>query len=109
MAAVVALVLALPLGSAVASPIPTAAATQVDNLKVALIGDIDTLNPFLAILAASTNILRFQYESLVQYDKNNELVPGLASALADLERRQDLDLYHSLRPQMVRRSAADRR
>jgi len=78
-AVVAALVLALPLGSAVVIPILTAAATQGDNLKVALIGDIDTLNPFLAILAASTNILRFQYESLVQYGKNNELVPGLAS------------------------------
>jgi len=78
-AVVAALVLSLPLGSAVVIPIPTAAATQGDNLKVALIGDIDTLNPFLAILAASTNILRFQYESLVQYGKNNELVPGLAS------------------------------
>ena len=49
------------------------------HLKVALTSDIDTLNPFLAILASSTGILRFQYESLVQYGNNNEVVPGLAS------------------------------
>ena len=40
--------------------------------------DIDTFNPFLAILASSTGILRFQYENLVQYGVNNEPVPGLA-------------------------------
>jgi peptide/nickel transport system substrate-binding protein len=78
-AATAALVVAMPLGCAVANHIPTAAAAGGDNLKVALMGDIDTLNPFLAILAASTDILRLQYEGLVQYGKNNELVPGLAS------------------------------
>jgi peptide/nickel transport system substrate-binding protein len=78
-AATAALVAVTPLGCAVANPIPVASAAGSDNLKVALMGDIDTLNPFLAILTGSTNILRLQYEGLVQYGKNNELVPGLAS------------------------------
>lgn len=47
-------------------------------LKVAITDDIDTFNPFRAYLATSTSILRFQYESLATYGKNNELVPGLA-------------------------------
>src|SRR5699024_9525723 len=48
------------------------------TVKVALIGDIDTFNPFIAILATSTDILRYQYEPLVSYGTNNEEVPGLA-------------------------------
>lgn len=48
------------------------------NLKVALVGDIDTFNPFHAILLASTGLNRFQYESLVGYGKNSEPVPGIA-------------------------------
>ncbi len=49
------------------------------TLKLALTGDIDSLNPFLAILASSTNILALQYESLVSYGaKNNEEAPGMA-------------------------------
>lgn len=48
------------------------------TVKAALIGDVDTFNPFLAILATSTDILRFQYEPLVSYGTNNEEVPGLA-------------------------------
>ncbi len=75
--AVAALALALPLGLTVA--VQPAQAADEPVLKVALTSDIDTLNPFLAILASSTNILRFQYESLVQYGTNNEVVPGLAS------------------------------
>jgi peptide/nickel transport system substrate-binding protein len=77
-AAGAALALSFPLGLSMTTP-PPAAAAAGDDLKVALTSDIDTLNPFLAILASSTNILRFQYESLVQYGKNNEVVPGLAS------------------------------
>jgi peptide/nickel transport system substrate-binding protein len=72
-----AVALALPLG--LSAPLATpAVAADAAPLKVALTSDIDTLNPFLAILASSTGILRFQYESLVQYGTNNELVPGLA-------------------------------
>jgi peptide/nickel transport system substrate-binding protein len=70
-------VLALPL--ALAAPLATPArAADGDTMKVALTSDIDTLNPFLAILASSTGILRFQYESLVQYGTNNQVVPGLS-------------------------------
>lgn len=55
-----------------------AAAEDAPSLTYALTDDVDTLNPFLAILASSTGILRFQYENLVQYGTNNEAVPGLA-------------------------------
>ena len=76
LAAIAAVALALPLGlSLTAQP---AAAADEPSLKVALTSDVDTFNPFLAILASSINILRFQYEPLVGYGKNNELVPGLA-------------------------------
>ncbi|GAB3267328.1 ABC transporter substrate-binding protein [Arthrobacter pigmenti] len=50
------------------------------SLKIALSSDIDSLNPFLAIFATSTNILRFQYDSLVGYSaKDFSEVPALAS------------------------------
>jgi len=74
--AVSALALALPLGLALTAP-PAAAAGE-PKVKVALTSDIDTFNPFLAILASSINILRFQYEPLAGYGTNNEVVPGLA-------------------------------
>lgn len=51
---------------------------QGQPIKVSITTDIDTFNPFLAILASSTAILRFQYEPLVTWGKNNESVPGLA-------------------------------
>ena len=63
---VAAAALALPIALCASSVIPASAADET-KLKVALTSDIDTLNPFLAILASSTGILRFQYESLVQY------------------------------------------
>lgn len=50
------------------------------TLKVATSADIDTLNPFTAILASSTNILTLNYEHLVEYSaKDNSIVPGMAS------------------------------
>ncbi|MVA75352.1 ABC transporter substrate-binding protein [Auraticoccus sp. F435] len=58
---------------------PSAAEVAGENVKVALTSDIDTFNPFLAILATSTGILRFQYEPLVAWGTDNEPVPGLAS------------------------------
>ncbi|SDD59532.1 ABC transporter substrate-binding protein [Auraticoccus monumenti] len=58
---------------------PVAAEEVGPKIKVALTSDIDTLNPFLAVLATSTGILRFQYEPLVAFGTNNEVVPGLAS------------------------------
>jgi peptide/nickel transport system substrate-binding protein len=72
-------VLAAVLGLVPAATVP-AAAEDAPTLKYALTDDIDTLNPFLAILASSTGILRFQYENLVQYGTDNEIVPGLAES-----------------------------
>ena len=47
-------------------------------IKVSMVADIDTFNPFTAVLLASTGINRYQYESLVGYGKNSEPAPGLA-------------------------------
>ncbi|MFC7625954.1 ABC transporter substrate-binding protein [Microlunatus sp. GCM10028923] len=72
--------LALTVTTALAGPVaPRAAADDpAAVMKVAITTDIDTFNPFQAILASSTAILRFQYESLVTWGTNNETVPGLA-------------------------------
>ena len=43
-----------------------------------MVTDIDTFNPFTAVLLASTGINRYQYEALVGYGKNSEPAPGLA-------------------------------
>ncbi|MGG5171896.1 ABC transporter substrate-binding protein [Pseudarthrobacter sp. J1738] len=62
-------------------PAATAASSEASGttLKLALTGDIDSLNPFKAILASSTNILALQYQSLVAYGpKNNEDIPSMA-------------------------------
>lgn len=59
------------------------AATTNDapTIKVALTGDIDSLNPFLSVLSTGTGILKYQYESLVEFSAaNNEVVPGLADS-----------------------------
>ena len=69
------LVLALAIGGPFSS---RAVAVGEPKLKVALTSDIDTLNPFLAIFSSSTSILRFQYESLVDYGTENQIVPGLS-------------------------------
>jgi peptide/nickel transport system substrate-binding protein len=65
-----------PLGGAAA----TASAAGDSILKIATSSDIDTLNPFTAILASSTGIMSLQYEALAQYGAaDNSVVPGLAS------------------------------
>lgn len=74
-AAVVALA---PAVTAVPATATTAKASGT-TLKLALTGDIDSLNPFKAILSSSTGILALQYQSLVAYGpKNNEDVPSMA-------------------------------
>lgn len=79
---------AAALGLAAALAVPVAAAAPAvaaeDNapmLKLALTGDIDTLNPFISILATSSNVLRLQYEPLVAYGAEaNEEIPGMAES-----------------------------
>lgn len=74
---ITAMMLALPL--TIATPaVSSAAAANLPKIKVAISSDIDTLNPFLAILATSTAILRFEYENLADWGPNNEVEPGLA-------------------------------
>lgn len=68
----------------VAAPAVQTAAQADDakpTIKVALTGDIDSLNPFIAVLLTSTSILNYQYEGLVQTGaENNEIVPGIAAS-----------------------------
>jgi peptide/nickel transport system substrate-binding protein len=67
--------------AAVAAPTgpPVARAQQGPALRVALTTDVDTLNPFTAILAASTELGRLMYEFLTTYSaKDSSPVPGLA-------------------------------
>lgn len=55
------------------------AATKPPVIRVALLGDVDTLNPFLSVLWTSLEIMRLQYEPLVEWsaDDNTES-PGMA-------------------------------
>lgn len=64
--------------------LPSAQAAEAGSgdhiLKVATSADIDSLNPFLASLASSTNILALNYERLVEFSaEDNSIVPGMAS------------------------------
>ncbi|WP_425864518.1 ABC transporter substrate-binding protein [Arthrobacter sp. TWP1-1] len=79
-ACVLALSLALaPLAAAPSAMAATDDASTGTILKLALTGDIDSLNPFKAILASSTSILGLEYQSLVSYGpKDNEEIPGMA-------------------------------
>ena len=69
-------------GSAALAPALSAPEAHADTptvLKVGLPEDIDTLNPFRAVLASSTNIGRMMYEFLTTYDQKTAApVPALA-------------------------------
>lgn len=72
----------LATGLALAPALATAPAAHAEDapaLKVAIVADIDTFNPFKTILASSINVNRMVYGSLVEYGpQKNELVGGLA-------------------------------
>ena len=74
-------------------------------VKVAIAADIDSFNPFMAILASSTGILRFQYQNLCLRPKTTRTCRA-GRQVGDLHRRQDLDLPHAQGPQVVGRPAA---
>jgi peptide/nickel transport system substrate-binding protein len=64
-----------PAAAQAATPAPKPAV-----LRVGLAQDVDTLNPFLAEFASSTDIGRAMYEFLTTYSPKNEApVPGLAT------------------------------
>jgi peptide/nickel transport system substrate-binding protein len=69
-------------GLLVAGPgVVRADAAPATVLRVGLTQDIDTLNPFMAEFASSTDIGRAMYEFLTTYaPTNEEPVPGLATA-----------------------------
>lgn len=70
----------LPVAWTTATVVPANAATPT-VLRVGLTQDIDTLNPFEAELASSTDIGRVMYEFLTTYAASDEHpVPGLATA-----------------------------
>jgi peptide/nickel transport system substrate-binding protein len=78
-ALLLAALLALATGGIAALPAHAADGDADKSLKVSLVGDIDTFNPFLAVLLSSTGLNRYQYEALVGYGTNSEPVPGIAS------------------------------
>ena len=57
---------------------PAHAADDSKPIKVAMFNDIDTFNPFTAVLLQSTGINRYQYEALVGYGRNSEPDAGIA-------------------------------
>lgn len=71
--------------AALAAPLAAAPAALADEgtdpyLRVATSNDIDSLNPFIASLASSTNLIGFTYERLVEWSaEDNSEVPGMAS------------------------------
>lgn len=77
---VLAVALALVLGLAtMAGPQATADERNPVVLRVTTTQSIDSLNPFLAILASSAELMRLMYESLTVYDAHTQQpVPGLA-------------------------------
>jgi peptide/nickel transport system substrate-binding protein len=57
----------------------TARADDRPIIRVAYTQDLDSLNPFVGVLASSRDILRYQYEPLVQFAANdNAVAPGMA-------------------------------
>ena len=71
--------------AALAVPLVTAPAASAQEgsdptLRVATSSDIDSLNPFLAVLASSTNLVGLTYERLVEWGaEDNSEQPGMAS------------------------------
>jgi peptide/nickel transport system substrate-binding protein len=65
----------------VGTPTTTARADDRPVIRVAYTETLDSLNPFVAVLKSSTDILRYQYEPLVQFAaKDNAVAPGMADA-----------------------------
>lgn len=69
-------------GSAALAPALAPQPAHADTptvLKVGMTEDVDTLNPFTAVFASSTNIGRMMYEFLTTYDQKTQApVPALA-------------------------------
>ena len=92
------------------STTPAHAADDSDQpIKVAMINDVDTFNPFTAVLLQSTGINRYQYEALVGYGTQQRARRRHRRQVGDQRGRQDLDLPHPRGPQVVRRQADHRR
>ncbi len=68
-------------GAATAHAAEETEKTQPKTLRVAITRGIDTLNPFIAVFATSTEINRLMYDFLTAYDpKDTHPVPGLAES-----------------------------
>ncbi|MDR0435773.1 MAG: ABC transporter substrate-binding protein, partial [Propionibacteriaceae bacterium] len=59
---------------------PSAAAADIPTLRVALTGQIDTLNPFVAITDNDITLLRHQYEALVCLTPEGHVTGSLAES-----------------------------
>ncbi|GAA1597448.1 ABC transporter substrate-binding protein [Leucobacter chromiireducens] len=57
------------------------AEAQKPAIRVALLGDVDTMNPFLSVLWTSLEIMRLQYEPLVEWAaEDNTETPAIAES-----------------------------
>lgn len=75
-------VAATALGGGAFTAIPASAQSEAAvTMNVALTGEIDSLNPFLAILQTATNFQRIQYEPLVAWGpEDNGEYPAIADS-----------------------------
>jgi peptide/nickel transport system substrate-binding protein len=77
-----ALAVLAPVAALAASSSPTPAPkASASTLTVGIAQDVDSLNPFVGILASSYEIFQLSYDTLTDYSPNNfSPVPGLASS-----------------------------
>ena len=73
-----AVVAAAGLGLGLALTGGPARAADAPTLKIAIVADIDSFNPFTTILAVPININRMQYEALVEWGPDMQPTGGLA-------------------------------
>ncbi len=72
--------------------------------------DVDSTNPFTGVTAAAYEIYQLDYDFLIGYSETDfSAVPRLAQSWTHIGRRQDLDLPHAARREVVRRRAVHRR
>lgn len=72
---------AMVLGGLCVGAPPVLAAGEPPAVRVALLGDVDTLNPFLSVLWTSQEIMRLQYEPLVEWSaKDNTATAAIAES-----------------------------
>jgi len=75
-----AICLALPVSGPAAAQQPAKAPTPAPALRLALSGDVTSLDPHFLNAAPNNTVARHVFESLVQVDADGQLQPGLAES-----------------------------